>query len=580
MFENVDNTREYFNEYKNSVDNMGCPVCKRHFNTKRYISTHLKLHCPITDNLPISAEVLSQLYLEITNLPHRRRIQRSPCLIWTSFSKFLSFTRDPIEGIVYEVLLKDGSVGTVSNTQLLSSRSGSSLSKRGYRLRKKGTLPERLPLNSQAIPTQQHSSQSITPITQVSNNSNIIISSNHIQLPRIQNTNSNFPLFPISTTSPVLYPGGTDSRSIDFIISRITLNSTRIKSLKSTIAKWGSFISAPIRSVCSLILQAEDFAVSIIKEVNCSTSHQRNTLQNIIVFLRTVVTFETSEYNVAKAQAATKFLSIEIRKLNIACNKVRQQSASLDAQRLSGKWISSETMKIVSKKSNEFITLLLSKYWTQNTRFPALTRPTHSLFKRLSIEDARFFQSCLLWRLFALWTPQRSGRVQSLTYYHNLKYDENDTNYYFIESIGTQKCSLYRDTNLSTIRIHPSFSRALDFNLFFIIPKLTSSTLKSNPTRSPVLLTSRGTHCTADSINGMLTRLVRIEVPDAPRITCQLLRKLTQSFFFTDAPTLEDIEKYNLLADHSLSTSLLYYKLFTTNNTNIMTDAPQTVLNT
>lgn len=561
MFDTVNNATEYFLEYSNTVDANGCPLCKRCFNTKRYIPTHILLHCPVADNTPLSPQLLSQLYKDInTTNNNRRSIVRPPCLIWSGFAKFLSFAKDPEEGLIYEIQFRSGSVVRVRNVDLLQSRSGESLSKKGYRLRKRGLLKE-LSTDLPILP-----SPTMEAAISTLHNSVPLAVSHTPQ--RLRST----PLFPIIPQMPVLYPGSLDQRSVEWIISRITLTSGRIKQLRSSISKWEE--SAQGRSVSLFLQNGESFVVKVVRDSSSSTSHRRNTLQNVLVFIRTLITYESSEFIVAKANAFSKFVGIELRKLNFALGKLRSQGASIDAQRLSGKWISPETIKEVSHKAGLFITFILSKYWKQDSRFPSLTRSSRTLLKSLSQEDARFYQACLLWRMFALWTPQRSGRIQSLHYGKNLLWDPEKSCYFFRETIDTQKSALTRCTELSTLQVHESLSKELDFNLFAVLPLLTSQSPKSSPVDSPMFVTSIGTPATTESVNNMLTRLVRSVVPSSSRVTCQLLRKLSQSFFFASSPTMDEIEKYNLLADHTLSTSLHYYKLFNTNPSEAMNNLP------
>lgn len=576
MFSNVNNAKEYFQEYSNTVDASGCPLCKRHFKLKGYVPQHILLHCPIADSTPLSPQLLSQLYYETTNSINRSRSGRPPCTEWNSFSKFLSYSNNPEEGIIYEIEFENGSVSRVRNVSLLRSRSGVSLSKQGYRLRKKGRLPNKeFPTGSSPIASLPQ-----PPIPSVD-----LIGVPSLPPPTPQIPISKppkvapipAPLFPSIPLIPSVYPGSTNPRSIDYLLSRISLSSSRIKSIKSTISKWCSHISGGgIKSAGALVAQADSFALLILKE-NCSVSHKRNSLQNMLVFLRTLITYDNAEYVIAKAQAACKFIGIELRKLNIAINKIRAQSSSMENQRLSGKWISAEKIKEISKKALHFVDLLLHKFWTHSGRFPSLNRSTRTLFTSLSLADARFFQACLLWRMFSYWTPQRSGRIESLFYEKNLKWDHEKRTYFFIESIDSQKSAFNRETSLSTLEFPSDLSHALDFNLFFVIPKITNGTLSSTPKPSSVFLTQKGTSCTQESINNLLTRLARSIDPSASPLTCQLLRKLSQSFFFAEHPSLEEIESYNHLSNHSLTTSLLYYKLFINNPSTAMINPPSIV---
>lgn len=565
MFDTINNAKEYFLEYSNTVDANGCPLCKRSFITKRYVSTHILLHCPITDNTPLSPQLLSQLYQDITTTNTNRKAStaRPRCLIWSGFVSFLSWEKDPQEGLIYEIQLRSGSVVRVRNVDLLRSRSGETLAKKGYRLRKIGQLKERSPHLPVLAP---YTIEITAPQVDIS------LPSPPQMVSEPPRTLPNPPLFPIATKVPALYPGSLDPRSVEWIISRITLSSGRIKQLRSSINKWIESARGP--SVGVLLQNGESFIIEVVRQSSSSSSHRRNTLQNVLVFLRTLISYETSEFIVAKANAFSKFVGIELRKLNFAVGKIRSQGASIDAQRLSGKWLSPDTITEVSKKASTFLKLILTKFWKQNSRFPSLTRSSRSLLNSLSPEDARFYQACLLWRMFAMWTPQRSGRIQSLNYGKNLLWDQVKGCYYFRESLDTQKSALVRRTELRTLEVHESLTKEIDFNQFVVIPILTNQSLKTSPVDSPVFLTSIGTPATTESVNNMLTRLVKSVSPSSPRVTCQLLRKLSQSFFFAASPSIAEIEQYNLLADHTLSTSLHYYKLFITNPADAMKNIP------
>jgi hypothetical protein len=241
MFDNINNAQKFFFEYYNNVDASGCPLCKRHFQTKRYIYNHILLHCPVTDNAELSPQLLSQIYHESTNTKKKTPTKRTPCLIWSNFVKFISWEKDIKEGIRYNILLQSGAIVTVRNVELLKSRSGERIAKQGYRLRKRGLL-EHSTINSPAT----YTTATILTTAKVPPNNKIISKSTSKRI-----TSSNSPAHSI----PSLYPGASDSSSQAWIVSKITLTAGRIKQLKSTMNKWSELSGG--QSVINLLQQGE-----------------------------------------------------------------------------------------------------------------------------------------------------------------------------------------------------------------------------------------------------------------------------------------------------------------------------------
>jgi hypothetical protein len=553
----LEDLRLIFNSNAVRNDRM-CPLCHRSYTRSRYIAYHIAVYCPEADRMPFPNSVISELYKESTNIISTGS-RSSTCTEWSSAKRIVSWSKD--QGLTYEIEFKNGSISYVRATELLKSKSGSALAKFGYRLRRSGSIPEQSSYSDRA--NQASIVVNESPILSVFNSdpmpthAQVVIT--HVEPSIILPV---APLFPVQPPIPSIYPGFSNTKSVDYILSRITLTNGRLKCIKSTIAKWCEY-SRGIRTVGSLLDQAENFTLSVLSDPKSSTSHRRNTLQNMLVFLRTLTRYERSEFILIKSAAATKFISVELRKLNIAITKLRSQSASLEAQKLTGKYITADLITQVSKIASSFIKFLMNKYWThQLTRYPVINRATRSLFNGLAIEDARFFQVCLLWKLFTYWTPQRSGRVVSLEYDNNLIYEPEKGSYYFKEAIDQQKSATSRSTPLTTQQIPDILTPVLDFNRFFILPKVTRSTIVSPPRPSTLLRNSNGGPPSSESINLMITRLIRTVDKDAPHITCQTLRKLSQTYFYATEPSQADIDIYNSLADHTLSTSLLYYKLF------------------
>jgi hypothetical protein len=555
----LDEIRSLFTSVATGNDRM-CPLCHRSYFRRRYIAHHIAVYCPEADRIPFPNSVISELYKECTNIISTGT-RSSRCTEWSSANRIISWSKD--RGLTYEIEFKNGSISYVPATELLKSKSGSALAKLGYRLRRSGSISERSYIATSTVAP-------VTVVDQVPIRTSIFnsdpvpvqVPQTAISLPTTPITLPVAPLFPVQLPAPSVYPGYAHHKSIDYIISRITLTEGRIKSIKSTVTKWNQYTQG-IRSVGTIIDQAENFTLSVLSDTSKSISHRRNTLQNMLVFIRTLIRYERSEFILIKSSAASKFISVELRKLNIGISKVRAQSASLESQKLSGKYISSDLITQVSKKASTFIKLLMDKYWThENTRFPVINRATRSLFNSLAIQDAKFFQVCLLWKLFGYWTPQRSGRVVSLEYDNNLIYEPENCCYYFKEAIDQQKSSTSRSTALSTHQIPVELTPVLDFNRYFIIPKVTKSTLISPPRSSTLLRNTNGGPPSSESVNLMITRLIRTVDINAPHITCQTLRKLSQTYFYAAEPTQAEIDVYNSLADHTVSTSLLYYKLF------------------
>jgi hypothetical protein len=576
----LENIRSIFTSTAIGNDHM-CPLCHRSYTRRRYIAQHIAIHCPEADRIPFPNSIISELYKESTNMI-TIGTRSSRCTEWSNVRSITGWNKD--QGLTYEIQLKNGSISYVAAKDLLKSKSGSALVKLGYRLRKSGSIPER-------SSTLDHTVQSHQPPriiirssvfasdqvdTQVDPPEPVSTPIPMITLPVATTIPKEAPLFPIIPPVSAIYPGCADPRSVEYILSRIVLTAGRIKCIRSTITKWHEYTRA-IRSVGTLLDQAENYTVSVLGNTSSSTSHKRNTLQNMLVFLRTLIRYERSEFILIKASAATKFITVELRKLNIAISKIRTQSASLESQKLSGKYISSDLIAKVSKKASTFIKFIMDKFWIhKDTRFPSINRHTRSLYSALAIQDAKFFQVCLLWKLFSYWTPQRSGRIVSLEYDRNLIYDQELSLYYFKEGIDHQKSATARTTPLGTHQMPVELSPVLDFNLFFIIPRITASGLRSIPNASTMLLNSKGGPPTTESVNLMITRLVRAVDPSAPHLTCQTLRKLSQTYFFATDPSQDDIDAYNRLADHTLTTSLLYYKLFvaSTQEVSVMLNIP------
>lgn len=562
FMDNIENVKTLFSEYYHSSPIPSCPLCKRRINTMHYIATHIAIYCIEADKHPLPNSLLSSIYSSVTN-KKKLSLVRSVCNEWSTVASIIRWCKHPDLGLCYELKFKDGSVSLVPNSVLLKSRSGMTLSKRGYRMRKRNILSELLnPQETSSSGINRNSSPELPLITLSTPN----ILSQPTNVPVIHTPPSiPSPLFPISYSIPSIYPGSAHHGSIPYILSRITLSNQRISLIKSSVRKWEAYCSEPVKNIGILIHQIESFAVSVIRDSNIQVSHKRNTLQNMMVFLRTLITYEDAQYILIKANSGIKFLCCELRKLNISINKLRTQNSTIESQTVQGKWISTSTISNVSKQARLFTDLLLSKYWTHSsTRFPIINRNTKSLFSTLSFADALFFQTALLWRLFSIWTPQRSGRIVSLQYGGNLIYNSTDSKYLFREELCNQKSSQNSSRSLSSIIIHDDLTRLLDFNLFMIIPKLCRSSLTSNPGISSVFVNKNGSPTSADSLNLMITKLIHTVDPSATskKVTCQMLRRISQTQFFASDPSVEEINKFNKLADHSFQTSLLYYRLF------------------
>jgi hypothetical protein len=565
--------KTFFSEYFYSSPIPSCPLCKRHIMTKHYIATHIAIYCPEADRHPLPNSLLSDIYLSATN-PKKSIGVRSVCKEWSSVTSIVSWCRHPDRGICYELRFQDNAVNLVPNASLLKSKSGRSISKQGYRLRKKNIIPEiastlldgapcmDVPSLIESVDVAMETSCAISPI-----NGPSVVQPGTSTPALILTTppQPSTPLFPISNSIPSVYPGSAHPGSISYVVSRLTLSQQRIKMLNSSLRKWELYCVGSVKNVGLLVLNIENFAVSIIQDCSIQVSHKRNTLQNMMVFLRTLVMYENAQFVLIKANCGMKFLTAELRKMNLSINKLRAQKSTIEAQQVKGKWITAESIANISKQARLFTEMMISKFWNHSTtRFPALNRSTRTLFTKLTIADAKFFQSALLWRLFAIWTPQRSGRIVSLTYGGNLKYIESESKYLFIEELQDQKSSQARSRSLCSISIHEELTKMLDFNQFMIIPRLTHSPITAVPRDYSVFVNKFGNPISAESINIMITKLVKTIEPSATssRVTCQILRRITQTQFYSTDPSIEEIDKFNSLADHSFQTSLLYYRLF------------------
>jgi hypothetical protein len=368
----LNNLKTFFSEYFYSSPIPSCPLCKRHIMTKHYIATHIAIYCPEADKHPLPNSLLSDVYLSATN-PKKSIGVRSVCKEWSTVSSILRWCRLPDLGICYELMFHDNKVNLVPNSLLLKSKSGRTLSKKGYRLRKKNLLPE---LDNSALDSTTGLAQPI----QIESTEVALVT---VEVPMVNNQPESpplltlppsipTPLFPISNSIPSIYPGSAHPGSIPYVISRITLSQQRIKMLKSTVRKWELYCAGGSpKSVGILVQNIENFAVSIIHNCSIQVSHKRNTLQNMMVFLRTLVTYEEAQFILIKANCGIKFLSVELRKMNISINKLRSQRSTIESQQVQGKWITPETISNISKQARLFTEMMITKFWNHSTtRFP------------------------------------------------------------------------------------------------------------------------------------------------------------------------------------------------------------------
>ena len=83
---------------------------------------------------------------------------------------------------------------------------------------------------------------------------------------------------------------------------------------------------------------------------------------------------------------------------------------------------------------------MLEKYWAPfvsgENQFPKYSTKLAAVYNKLKRSDAMFFQACLIWRIFSVWTPQRSGRIASLKLNETLFYNKDDNEYIFKELPG------------------------------------------------------------------------------------------------------------------------------------------------
>ena len=115
---------------------------------------------------------------------------------------------------------------------------------------------------------------------------------------------------------------------------------------------------------------------------------------------------------------------------------------------------------------------MLKKYWEPFIRdndsnvqqFPKYSPKLAKAFNELTFTDALFFQACLIWRIFAFWTPQRSGRLNSMRLNKTLFFDSSSGQYIFKESPG----NIFFNQYLKLDKILIAFIRITEITLFSI----------------------------------------------------------------------------------------------------------------
>ena len=114
--------------------------------------------------------------------------------------------------------------------------------------------------------------------------------------------------------------------------------------------------------------------------------------------------------------------------------------------------------------------------------------------------------------------------------------------------------------------MHDDLNILFNFQLFLVRNKLMNKGLSKDPASSSspsVFINRLGAKCSTESVNYLLQLLVSNIFPSKKLvITCQMLRKVNQTHFFRSSPSIDEIKKFNALADHSFNTSWAYYQIF------------------
>lgn len=131
-----------------------------------------------------------------------------------------------------------------------------------------------------------------------------------------------------------------------------------------------------------------------------------------------------------------------------------------------------------------------------------------------------------------------------------------------------QKGFSQRSSPLQTIKIHPDLTQFFDAQLFLVRNKIINNFNYSNFsnifTNPNFFINNRGNRANSNYLNGMLRDLACKSLGSnyPKRLTCQGLRRVSQTHFFRSNPSFNEVAMYNKLADHTFVTACYYYRLY------------------
>ena len=153
-----------------------CPLCDSAITTTNYIAKHISIYCNTAENIEektgFPRALLSQIFVTIWKKKNgarkSKRLEKKQADQFDTVVaiKSYSIVKDGLKDrIFYTLELSDGNNLLVSNSQLLKTKKGSSISKQGYRMRMKNKLSQ-LHLNQSNL--KQHLIEHEETIQQIS----------------------------------------------------------------------------------------------------------------------------------------------------------------------------------------------------------------------------------------------------------------------------------------------------------------------------------------------------------------------------------------------------------------------------
>lgn len=134
--------------------------------------------------------------------------------------------------------------------------------------------------------------------------------------------------------------------------------------------------------------------------------------------------------------------------------------------------------------------------------------------------------------------------------------------------------------------MHPDLSTFFDAQVFIVRNKIANnyrynsfSDLNANPN---FFVNQKGKRISGEFLNRMLRDLAfKSFGSDHPKnLSCQGLRRVSQTHFFRSNPSFNEVAMYNKLADHTFVTACYYYRLYKEAETlyNQMNNPPDFIL--